>query len=726
MDGLIAANSVTFGPWRYDRRPGGLFRQREDGRWEPASIGSRAGEILAILLDKPGTLVSKDDLMDAVWPGVTVEANNLTVQIAALRRVLDEGVAGPSCIQTVPGRGYRLLAQVSDSAAQLPLPTQQAVEIARPESDTWANPAPLPARRRWPAIGGAITLLIMASYLVWPVPAPAPPRMSAIVMPFENLGGPDDAKISAALTDDLKSSLSLTTPVQLVEEGDHRASVPAVSPRLAARFVVTGSSRQLDGILRINAQIVSTEKTSVLWTDRFDVSMSNPAAGQEQAVERLRKGIYTALTPLEAARSRSERPDNPDAFDLSLRAQALTLIPPTPSRSTEIRSLFERALQLKPSSAFYKGLLAGSMLDEEDQNPHGRKDVYERTASLLAQAQASDPGSWLVELNKLYWVYWQENWRCSEVVDLAEEFLRRRPNVRGGGGADRWLSQCQIVLGHADTAVTVMEHALSFEPEPYRSRDYRTLQFALLLLGRYDETIQAGQRALARNPDDVGYERARLNRRLAAAYALSGRPEVASRALFEADRLFPFVTLRSLHIPTNANPVYAAQFARYVEGLRLAGLRDHAEEDADFGAVVDHRLHQESSGPTPLAVPGAATIRTDDLVRLLELHPIVIDAVNCFAGRSIPGAIGLRYVGDGGTLADLAQGRLSTTMHDLTQGNLDKPIVAAGWNSESFDGRNLAMRLVALGYTHVSWYRGGREAWEVSLRSEAALTPQDW
>jgi adenylate cyclase len=63
---------------------------------------------------------------------------------------------------------------------------------------------------------------------------------------------------------------------------------------------------------------------------------------------------------------------------------------------------------------------------------------------------------------------------------------------------------------------------------------------------------------------------------------------------------------------------------------------------------------------------------------------------------------------------------------ELTSGDLNKPVVAVGWNSEHFDGRNLAIRLVALGYTQVYWYRGGREAWEVNGLPEVKVTATDW
>ena len=65
-------------------------------------------------------------------------------------------------------------------------------------------------------------------------------------------------------------------------------------------------------------------------------------------------------------------------------------------------------------------------------------------------------------------------------------------------------------------------------------------------------------------------------------------------------------------------------------------------------------------------------------------------------------------------------------MQVMTQGDRNRPVVAVGWNAERFDGRNLALRLVAMGFTHVYWYRGGREAWEASGLPEADLEPTDW
>ena len=113
MDALAAADISLFEGFRLDRRGGVLFRRDQQGVFTPIAIGRRALDILGVLVERPGDLVSRDDIIEAVWPGTTVEDSNLNVQIAALRRLLDDGRAEGSCIQTVSGRGYRFVAPVT-------------------------------------------------------------------------------------------------------------------------------------------------------------------------------------------------------------------------------------------------------------------------------------------------------------------------------------------------------------------------------------------------------------------------------------------------------------------------------------------------------------------------------------------------------------------------------------------------------------------------------------
>src|SRR5689334_3522351 len=107
-----------FEGFRLDPRGSGLFRRDERGVFVPMAIGSRALDVLGVLVGRPGDLVSRSEIIAAVWPSTVVEDSNLNMQIAALRRVLDDGRAEGSCIQTIAGRGYRFTAAVTRFAAE--------------------------------------------------------------------------------------------------------------------------------------------------------------------------------------------------------------------------------------------------------------------------------------------------------------------------------------------------------------------------------------------------------------------------------------------------------------------------------------------------------------------------------------------------------------------------------------------------------------------------------
>src|SRR6516164_6991554 len=118
MRGLRPSEIFLFENFRFDRR-GGLFRRDNTGAFVPVAIGSRALDILGVLIEQAGKVVSKEKIITAVWPETVVEDSNLTVQISALRRVLDRGRLNGSCIQTLSGRGYRFIAAVTHPTAEV-------------------------------------------------------------------------------------------------------------------------------------------------------------------------------------------------------------------------------------------------------------------------------------------------------------------------------------------------------------------------------------------------------------------------------------------------------------------------------------------------------------------------------------------------------------------------------------------------------------------------------
>jgi DNA-binding winged helix-turn-helix (wHTH) protein len=112
MDTQAEATTWRFDNFLLDSRARVLFCLGADRAPIPIVLGSRASEILCLLVEQRGGLVSRQQIMDAVWPDIAVEENNLTVQISALRRALDVAREGGSSIQTVPGRGYRFVPAV--------------------------------------------------------------------------------------------------------------------------------------------------------------------------------------------------------------------------------------------------------------------------------------------------------------------------------------------------------------------------------------------------------------------------------------------------------------------------------------------------------------------------------------------------------------------------------------------------------------------------------------
>jgi len=116
---LLASRCVIFGDFRFNVPARELLRVGNHGSATPISLGSRAADLLHLFLHRPGELITKSEIMDAVWPNMAVEESNLTVQISALRRALGGGGTGASYIQTVPGRGYRFTPRVNELAPRV-------------------------------------------------------------------------------------------------------------------------------------------------------------------------------------------------------------------------------------------------------------------------------------------------------------------------------------------------------------------------------------------------------------------------------------------------------------------------------------------------------------------------------------------------------------------------------------------------------------------------------
>jgi TolB-like protein/class 3 adenylate cyclase len=560
---------------------------------------------------------------------------------------------------------------------------------------------------------------------------PAAARLSIVVLPFVNLGGdPQDEYLADGITDDLTGNLSRIPDAFVIARAsayayrNKAADVRTIGRELGVRYIVEGGVRKIANVLRVSVQLISVETGGHIWSDRFDEEITNLAVGQEVIVCKLASALGIKVIDVESARSAQERPTSPDVLDLVLRARSLENQPATMPRIDAAQKLYEQALAIDPSSLrAILGLFRILFVRWTARGYWQNGEMRELAIKLLATAQSIAPHDEEVMVSTVRLLQFEGRW--SETMACAQRVIDNFPNSVYGY---LYLARGKIFAGKSEEALPLLAKTIQLNPrEPYLWDRYWRTGFALQLIGRYEEAIVWHQRALAVYPDAPSRLRGNRFRDIAAALALSGRIDEARCAIAEGNRIWPFATVRGIAVPDTSCRTYVEQIRRYQEGLRLAGLRDHAEEDAEFGVLSDDVLREDPVGFTPKAAPGVTALRTAALQTLLQEQTlIVVDTTLYSWGQSIPGAFGLKDAGIGGSLSDSTQARLNRTMLTMTGGDLDKPIVAVGWNSEHFDGRNLALRLASLGYAHVFWYRGGREWWEAHALPETALALVPW
>ena len=365
MDALSSSDVCLFGSFHFDRRGGVLLRCDDGGRYLPVSIGSRALAVLGALIARPGDLVSRDEIMRAAWPGTVVEEGNLAVQISALRRILDAGSEGASCIQTVSGRGYRFVPRVTrheeeseaSASEDAPSPPGVVAEAAAP-------------KRRFAAAaigGGAVVLLaILTAGFEWTLHDQAPPRpaayspqdrrQSVIVLPFENSSGdPAQDSVAAGVSRDVTDKIA-------EQEGSTVPLVPAAAAAVYrgkpldlrgigrdhdVHFALTGNARRQDGRLIVAATLYQIYDERPVWSKKFD----RPDGPYEwsRIIKEIRDGFDLATMDAEAARAVREHPNDLDKRDLMIAALGTSLASNTKENHLAAIALMDRALALDPN-----------------------------------------------------------------------------------------------------------------------------------------------------------------------------------------------------------------------------------------------------------------------------------------------------------------------------------------------------------------------------------------
>ena len=223
----------------------------------------------------------------------------------------------------------------------------------------------------------------------------AAPRLSIVVLPFENLSGDKEQDYFAdGITDDLTTDLSHLRDSFVIARGTaftfkgKPIDAKQIGRELGVRYLLEGSVRRVGENITVNAQLISTETGAHVWADRFEGERGKLGELQVEVVSRLANSLGVELVKAEALRSMRERPNNPDAVDLAMRASAEgTIQAPTASRSnSDVIDLYERALALDPQNEPAMVDLANALNDRVEQSlerrPRGRPCARGQTGQL--------------------------------------------------------------------------------------------------------------------------------------------------------------------------------------------------------------------------------------------------------------------------------------------------------------------------------------------------------
>src|SRR6266702_2529754 len=479
-----------FGPFRLDVAAEILFRGAE-----PIVLGQRAVALLRLLVERAGEPVSKDALIEAAWPGLAIEDSNLTVQIAALRRVFEEVAGAADWIETLPRRGYRYVGP----------------------SVTPGNP---------PAAEGT-----QAS-----APLALPDKPSVAVLPFSNLSGdPEQEYFADGMVEDIVAGLSRIKWLFVVARNssfaykDKAVDVKRVGRELGVRYLLQGSVRKDGNRVRISAHMIEAETAGNLWTERFDRPLDDIFALQDEIALNVVGAIEPSLRRAEIERVKRKRPDSLDAYDLVLQAQA-DVYSGMPAQATKALVLLERALALDANYALahafaamcHHCLFLRAGLKEESRSAsirharaaivHGQDDALALTFAgfsigmdghdhaaaftALEAALAISPSSALTYIVGGVMFGWAGE--AERAIEWGERAMRLSPFDPWAWSAFHALTLGHFHRGRYEEAAKTAQKAVQFNPG--HSISHMLLTAALAKLGRLAEARAAAARVLELQP----------------------------------------------------------------------------------------------------------------------------------------------------------------------------------------------------------------------------------
>jgi DNA-binding winged helix-turn-helix (wHTH) protein/TolB-like protein/Tfp pilus assembly protein PilF len=289
---------------------------------QAVNLAPRAFNMLLALVRRQGEVLTKDELLQQLWPDTTVEENNLTVIISALRKALGENPQQHRYIVTIPGRGYSFVAAVKAVAEAVPAVEATVTPVAEP-----TRVPRLKGRKRiWLALAG-LAVVVIGWFLVKPSPPAAEPLVKTIaVLPFKNLSGQSsDEYLTLGLADTLITSLGklrqvVTRPTSSVLK--YAAADPLEAGRqLGVDALIDGRFQRLNDRIRVTVQLIRTSDGAPLWSEKFDEKFTDVFAVQDATADRVSQALALRLSGEEKRLLARTTTVNAEAYQLYLRGR---------------------------------------------------------------------------------------------------------------------------------------------------------------------------------------------------------------------------------------------------------------------------------------------------------------------------------------------------------------------------------------------------------------------
>jgi TolB-like protein/DNA-binding winged helix-turn-helix (wHTH) protein len=466
-------------------------------------LAPKVFDTLVLLVENPGRLIRKDELLKTLWPDTVVEEVALAHSVSQLRKALGDRSEDPQFIETVPKRGYRFIAPVRVLREPAPRPASAAPNGAAPaavQRTAWSRPPVL-------AACAAVLLLIAAAsrYLYLPRAgeraAEAPAIHSLAVLPLENLSGDKEQEyfadgITDALITDLAqvASLRVISRTSAMQFRGSRETLPQIGRDLKVDAVVEGTVARGAGRVRITAQLIEASSDHHLWAKTYERDLKDVLALQDEIAQAIAEQIRIELTPRERSLLTQAHAVDPEAYDAYLKGRYWWS---RWSVEGEWKGLdyFQKAIARDPKYALAYAGVADSFLALGYHTRLPPKEALPKAKEAAIKALELDPS--LAEAHtSLAMVKFSSDRDWSGAEREFKEAISLNPSY---ATAHHWYSHYLVAMGRLDEAVNELERARDLDP--YSATINVWLGHALYYARRYDEALRQYRRGSEMHPD---------------------------------------------------------------------------------------------------------------------------------------------------------------------------------------------------------------------------------